>query len=275
MYAGGAYLLAMANLAYIVGFLINVGVPKGINDGPDQPMLFAILIDCALVALFGLHHSTTARRWFKLRWTKIIPEPMERATYLYMTAAMTWLLVALWRPIPITLWQVDDSVIAGSIIGVYLLTWTMMFAATFHFGHMSFFGLRQALDLFRRKKPIGSSFSARYLYALVRHPISLGWMLTPWLTPHMTVGSLVFALSITAYVLVATRFEERDLIAELGDDYDDYKMRVPAFVPGTSRAQLIERSFVGMTYDDRAQSKSDSPRPTIRRAGMREHAGSR
>jgi protein-S-isoprenylcysteine O-methyltransferase Ste14 len=57
-------------------------------------------------------------------------------------------------------------------------------------------------------------------------------MLTPWLVTHFTVGQLVFALSAAAYVLIATKFEEADLIADLGDDYLRYRERVPAFVPG-------------------------------------------
>ena len=83
--------------------------------------------------------------------------------------------------------------------------------------------------------PAKTSFCARWLYGVVRHPISLGWMLTPWLTPHMTVGQIVFAIGTTIYVLVATVFEERDLAAELGEMYRAYRAEVPAFVPGSRR----------------------------------------
>ena len=99
-YAAFAYLVAMISLAYIVGFLADFGVPKGINDGPDSPVWLALIIDAGLVAVFGLQHSTTARRRFKVWWTGYVPPSIERATYLYMTAGMTIFLVTLWRPVP-------------------------------------------------------------------------------------------------------------------------------------------------------------------------------
>jgi methanethiol S-methyltransferase len=231
IYAAVAYLVAMINLAYLIGFLAGIGVPKGINDGPEGPVWLAILVNVSLVVLFGLHHSVTARHSFKTWWTHLVPPPVERATYLYMTAVMTAVLVILWRPVPITLWQIDHAVGAAAIQVIYLSVWGLMFAATFHFGHMAFFGLRQALDHFREAQTDGTGFTSRCLYALVRHPISLGWMVVPWLTPHMTVGQMTFALATAAYVLVATRFEEADLVGELGDQYREYRRRVPAFVP--------------------------------------------
>lgn len=232
VYAGIAYLLALLNIAYLIGFIADFGVPKGINDGAAGPIGLSILIDAGLIALFGLHHSSTARRSFKRWWTGYLPPAMERATYLYMTAVMSCVLVVFWQPVPITVWQVDNGVFAAAIVVAYLITCAMMLAATFHFGHFHFFGLQQAWSHFRQVVSKGSTFSARYLYALVRHPIGLGWMLMPWLTPHMSVGQVVYAVAIAAYVLVATRFEEADLIEELGDDYRRYRRRVPAFIVG-------------------------------------------
>lgn len=230
-YALCAYLLGTLNILYIIGFLADFAVPKGINDGPQTAYWSAVLIDVGLVGLFGLHHSITARSSFKRWWTKIIPAPVERATYLYMTAILTVLLVVFWRPIPVTVWQIQSVVPAAIIYLAFGLTWAMMFAATFHFGHFSFLGLAQAWENFRSSPPRQSSMSARYLYALVRHPISLGWMVTPLLTPHLTVGHLVFAASTVTYILIATRFEEADLVEALGEDYRNYRQDVPAFLP--------------------------------------------
>lgn len=231
LYAGLAYVLAMANIAYIVGFLADFGVPKGINDGTQGALWPSVAINLGLIWLFGLHHSTTARRWFKAYWTRIVPPSLERATYLYMTAIASALLIAFWQPIPITVWRVENTMGYWAIWGAYLSVWMMMFSATFHFGHLGFFGLAQAWEKVVAARPAETSFCARWLYGIVRHPISLGWMLTPWLTPHMTLGQIVFAIGATAYVLVATVFEERDLVAELGDRYRVYRRQVPAFLP--------------------------------------------
>ena len=140
-YAAFAYLVAMINLAYIVGFLADFGVPKGINDGPDSPVWLALAIDAGLVALFGLQHSATAQHRFKAWWTGYVPPSIERATYLYMTAGMTFILVALWRPIPVTIWRVDQPTLAAVIVTFYLAVWLLMYASTFQFDHLSFFGL--------------------------------------------------------------------------------------------------------------------------------------
>ncbi|MCR9137781.1 MAG: isoprenylcysteine carboxylmethyltransferase family protein [Alphaproteobacteria bacterium] len=230
-YAFCAYLLATFNILYIIGFLADIGVPKGIGDGPESPIWIAVFIDASLVGLFGLLHSITARSSFKRWWTTIIPAPIERATYLYITAVLTTVLVVFWRPIPLTVWHLGSVVSATAIYVAYGLTWAMMFAATFHFGHFRFLGLAQAWENFRNEPPENSSMTVRYLYALVRHPISLGWMVTPLLTPHLTVGHLVFAASTVAYILIATRFEEADLVEALGENYLSYRQHVPAFLP--------------------------------------------
>lgn len=230
VYAVAGYVVGLANIAYIVGFLADVGVPKGIGDGPLSPPLQAAAIDVALVLLFGLHHSATARTAFKARWVKIVPAPIERATYLYMTAVMSAVLVIFWHPVPIRLWDVGLPW-AGAIYGLYLAVWGVMFAATFHFGHFSFFGVAQAWAEFRKSPPGRAGMTVRFLYALVRHPISLGWMVTPLITPHLTVGHLVFAAATFVYIMLATPLEEADLVAELGDEYREYRKRTPAFLP--------------------------------------------
>jgi len=232
-YSVVAYVLAIGSLVYLMGFLVDVGVPKGINDGAVDALWPSVFINVVLVSLFGVHHSITARASFKHWWTRFIPRPVERATYLYMTVSLTVVVIYFWQPIPGTIWHLDTGIASVLVICAYLATWAMMLASTFHFGHFSFFGLSQALDRFRNRPEVTTPFAARYLYALARHPISLGWMLTPWLTPHFTVGQLVWALSVTAYVLIATKYEEADLMAELGDDYRRYRDEVPMFIPGT------------------------------------------
>lgn len=230
-YAAVAYVLAMVNILYLMGFIAGIGVPKTINDGPGGPVWAAVAVDLGLIWLFGLHHSVTARRWFKKHWTRAVSPTIERATYLYMTAAMSVLLIGFWRPVVTTLWRVEDPVAVGIIRALFALVVVAMVLTTFQLGHFRFFGLAQAWERLRKRRPDEGRFCARWLYALVRHPISLGWMLLPWLVPHMTVGQAVFAAGVAAYVLAATPFEEDDLVAELGGTYRAYRRRVPAFLP--------------------------------------------
>ena len=235
IYSAIGYVVGLASIGYLAGFLIDFGVPKGINDGEPQAVWLSVVVDACLVLGFGVHHSLTARSTFKRWWTRWVAPTIERATYVYMSAALTFAMVYFWQPIPVTIWRVENPVATTVILAAYAATWLMMVAATFHFGHFGFFGLSQAWDRFRHRPAAAVPFSARYLYSLVRHPISLGWMLVPWLTPHMTVGQLVWAISVMVYVLAATRYEESDLIQELGDDYLTYRTEVPAFLPGKRR----------------------------------------
>lgn len=232
VFAGAAYLLAVANLAYLIGFIADYGVPKSIAGGPvPNDFWLAIAIDALLVLGFGLLHSVMARRRFKQWWTVWVPEHLERAVYLCFTAAACAVLVIGWQPIPLTVWRLEDAWLKTLVYATQLSIWLTMLAATFHFGHLQFFGVAQAFDRLRGRIAAPSSFSARYLYALVRHPISLGWMVVPWVVPHLTVGHVVFGLATALYVLCATVFEEADLVAEFGERYRRYRQQVPAFVP--------------------------------------------
>ncbi len=48
-----------------------------------------------------------------------------------------------------------------------------------------------------------------------------------WAAPRMTATHLLFAVGCTAYILVAIRWEERDLEVAFGEVYADYKSRTP------------------------------------------------
>ncbi|MFB0614220.1 methyltransferase family protein [Aurantiacibacter poecillastricola] len=250
-FAGVAYVLSLASLAYIVGFIADFGVPKAISDGERLPLWTAIAIDAVLISMFGLHHSITARSSFKRWWTNIVPASIERATYLYMTVINVGFLIYYWTPIPITIWRVESPALVGFILAAYAGVWVMMVAATFHFGHFRFLGLAQAWENFRQATPEQRPLSARYLYAVVRHPISLGWMFAPFFVAHFTVGHLVFAVATMVYVLIATPFEEADLIEEIGEPYRGYRKRVPAFVPFTGQRDTssdLQRPYSGVNH---------------------------
>ncbi len=231
LYAAGGYLTGLASIALIVTFLADLPLTWAIDAGTPGAFWPSVAVNLGLLWAFGLHHSVTARRWFKRYWTRLIPPELERATYLYMTATLTVLLIWLWQPIPKTVWHVSDPLGAGLLWTAYLGVWGLMFSATFPIGHFRFFGLAQAWERVTEAPAREAGFTGRWLYAALRHPISLGWMLVPWITPHMTMGQFVFAIGTAIYVLIATIFEEADLVADLGETYRDYRRRVPAFLP--------------------------------------------
>jgi protein-S-isoprenylcysteine O-methyltransferase Ste14 len=185
----------------------------------------------AVLAAFLVLHSVMARPAFKARWTRLISPALERATYILVSGITTFAMVWAWQPLPQTLWLVEHPASRLALQVGYAVGWLTIVLATFNIDHFSFFGLRQAWDHMLGRAAHQVPFTARFLYGVVRHPISLGWVILFWSTPHMTVGHLLFAGCMTAYIALVTPIEEADLVAALGDDYIRYRRRVRAFIP--------------------------------------------
>lgn len=230
-YALTSYTIGMISLLYLSGFMLNLIVPKGINSGPVGQTGHTLLIDLVILVAFLVPHSIMARSAFKARWTAIIPAPLERATYILFSGVTLLFALWLWRPIPTVLWSFEAGAPTLAAYALYAFGWAMIVISTFSIDHFSFFGLRQVWEAMVGANPKMSRLSQSWFYALVRHPISLGWMLVFVATPVMTTGHLLFAAVMIAYILIVTPIEERDIEAGLGEDYRAYRRKVRAFLP--------------------------------------------
>jgi methanethiol S-methyltransferase len=225
-----AYAAFGASLAWLLAFL--AGVP-GIAPGEAlMPPAEAVLLNLLLLGGFALQHSLMARPGFKRRWTRLVPVPLERSTYVLVSSVVTFLLCWWWQPLPGILWSAES--LPARVLGWsgFALGLVVLLAASFHIDHFELLGLRQTWALLRRRASRPPPFLVRGLYRLVRHPIYTGWLLLFWCTPTMPTGQLMLAVGMTAYVLVAMRLEERDLVAEHGQHYRAYRQAVPALLPG-------------------------------------------
>jgi protein-S-isoprenylcysteine O-methyltransferase Ste14 len=200
-----------------------------------MPIGPAIAIDVALLLLFALQHSIMARRWFKERWTRIVPQPIERSTYVLFSSLALILLFRKWQPIGGVIWSVGDSNGRWILQALFAFGLVLVLVATFLINHFDLFGLRQVWLYLLGRPYTALPFATPGLYRMVRHPLYVGWLLVFWMAPTMTIAHLLFSVATTAYIVMAIQFEERDLIDSHGDAYRNYKRNVPMLVPFSNR----------------------------------------
>ncbi len=172
-----------------------------------------------------------ARPAFKRWWTKIIPQPVERSTYVLLSSLVLLLLFWQWRPLTDVLWNVENAAGRSVLQAFFFLGWGMVLVSTFLINHFDLFGLRQVYLYQRGEQYEDVGFKTRFLYKVVRHPIMLGFIIAFWATPRMTLGHLIFAIATTAYILIAIQLEERDIASVHGTAYEEYRKQVSMLLP--------------------------------------------
>lgn len=227
------YVMFLCTFLYAVFFLAGILVPKTIDSGTTAAFGYSLIIDLILLSIFAVQHTTMARPAFKRRWTRIIPKHMERSTYVLFTNLVLILLFWQWRPIPNVVWNVTSQ--WGQIIlwALFVMGWFIVLTSTFLISHTHLFGLQQVSEAVKGKPVSAPKFMSPGYYKYIRHPLMLGFLISFWAFPKMSLGHLIFSAAASGYILVALRFEEHDLIEYFGQKYIDYKRRVPMLIPFT------------------------------------------
>ncbi len=236
IYGVGAYLFFFGTFVYLIGFVGNWVVPKSIDSGPAAASKAgAVATNVFWLALFALQHTVMARPAFKHWWTRVVPWPIERSTFVLLATTILALMVWQWRPLPDTVWRFDGAAAVALLSAVSLAGWGIVLVSTFLIDHFELFGVRQSV-LYALGRPIERpEFQERLFYRWVRHPLMLGFLVAFWATPVMTEGHLLFAAVTTAYILFGIQVEERTLLHLHGAEYEAYRRRVPMLVPRGSR----------------------------------------
>jgi protein-S-isoprenylcysteine O-methyltransferase Ste14 len=230
-YGSFSYLIFLGTFLYAIGFIGNLGVPRTLDGAASGSLIVSFAIDAALLTLFAVQHSVMARKWFKQSWTRIVPQPIERSTYVLFSSVALILLFTFWRPLGGVVWAVEDPTGRLVLRGLFAFGWALVLFSTFLINHFDLFGLRQVWRYLLGQPSNALPFATPGLYRLVRHPLYVGWFFAFWMTPVMTFAHLLFSIATTAYILLAIQFEERDLVREHGDAYEKYRRSVPMLIP--------------------------------------------
>jgi methanethiol S-methyltransferase len=197
------------------------------TDGVTS-LALAGAIDVGLIALFGLQHSMMARPWFKAWWASSLPEAFERCTFVHMANMALFALIPFWRPIPLEVWSVERGVWHDLLWLGFGIGSVVLFAGAWSFGILRLLGVDDMRRWATGRRPSGPRLQTNALYRWLQHPMYVGVLMGVWVTPSMTIGHLLLASGLTLYVIVAMRYEERDLLAKFGACYA--RWRSPWFV---------------------------------------------
>lgn len=245
-----SYAVFFITFLYAIGFIGNFAVPKTIDGIPEVSLGVAILINTVLLGVFAIQHSVMARPTFKKWWTKVVPQEIERSTYVLLSSLALIALFVYWQPVGGVIWNVTDPVGQVILYSLFGLGWVLVLVATFLINHFDLFGLRQVTLQLINKPYTDLQFNTPWLYRYVRHPLYVGWFFAFWATPTMTVTHLLFAVATTVYILIAIQLEERNLM-EMHPEYRTYREQVPMLIPAfgkSTKAGIINETNKAYPY---------------------------
>lgn len=204
------------------------GSPTIIDLNLGKPAAF--YLDAFLCGLFFVQHSCMVRSPFQ-RWIHSwIPKAYTAAVYAVASGAGLWLVVLMWQSVMPPMFKMENHFRFLTRILFFLsIAGTIWGNLSLHsFDPM---GVKAALRHLRKEKPQVMPFMIRGPYRWVRHPLYFFSLVMIWSCPDWTMDRLMFNLLWTAWLVLGTLLEERDLLTAHGEMYRRYQEDVPMLIP--------------------------------------------
>lgn len=115
--------------------------------------------------------------------------------------------------------------------GIFVLAIAGVAWTIFSLGFFVNFHVQSMVDDLRDRQSTVSLVTDRGPYRYIRHPLYLSSLLMIWSNPDMILDRLFFNLVFTVWVIIAIKYEERDLITAHGNSYRSYQSVVPMLIP--------------------------------------------
>jgi protein-S-isoprenylcysteine O-methyltransferase Ste14 len=212
---GAVFVIALG--ASVYRYLVSWAV-SAVPGAGGLGAVSSVAGDTALLTVFATHHSLFARDAVKGRVERLVPRRLLRSSYVWTASLLLLAVLILWAPVGGDMYQVSG--IGAMALALVQLSGVILIARSV--------ATIDPLDLAGiRARSRHEALQVSGPYRIVRHPLSLGWVLALFGAAHMTGDRLTFAVVTTVYLAIAVPWEERSLVATFGADYVRYQRMVP------------------------------------------------
>ena len=223
-----AWSIGSASLVAFLGLFVFLGSLNLIDLALGETA--KLTWDALLCLAFFAQHSGMVRRSYR-RWSaRFIPSHYDGATYTIASGVALLVLVVFWQESTHTL-AASEGMLRWLPRAVYIISIAGFAWGIMALGSFDTFGPRPILDRLRGTDSPPQPFTVHGPYRWVRHPLYSFCLLMIWSCPDLTVDRLLFNVLWTAWIIVGTVLEERDLVAAFGETYRDYQRKVPMLIP--------------------------------------------
>jgi protein-S-isoprenylcysteine O-methyltransferase Ste14 len=214
------FLLSLLSFGVVYGWRLRTPAPS------STAVWRGVFANVLLFTIFALHHSVMARTGAKTWITRRVPPVLERSLYVWIASVLFLAVCWLWQPLPGVIWGTSGP-LSWLLVAIQALGGVLILRAARIVGVWELAGVRQP----DHTRPV--DFQASGPFAIVRHPIYLGWVLIVFATPLMTASRLLFATVSTAYLIAAIPWEEASLVEAFGEKYRAYQRQMRwRLIPG-------------------------------------------